>query len=354
MKINFDGANYYARIVTGIVSIDTQVDLYSDWKEWFNSGSGAMFHPMFESFGGNPLGGGRLAGDYYMFQNGDVASGVQGWRIVPWCGDYELTIVGNLYPVDTNKPIHIKPSGNCNVFVRFDTSPLTQTVEVGSAVLPEDKTEIAGLVWDEVLTGQTHNIPASAGRRVRELGDVITAQVNDPSPSVTGFITTLTSSYSGFYNDQYLRFIDGNLQGIVRIVDDYIPNTKFIHLEEPLPVAPANGDEFNLLPVHIHPMKEVSYTIFEELLDLHTTPDTYGTLLKVIEQCKEGNVSYQYIEALADYNPRNVASGVVDYIEIKYKKSSDSDWSSPVDTDKLYFWYKNKGDTDPEIVKEED
>jgi len=401
MKINFDGKNYYARIITGVVEIDTQIDLYSDWKEWVKSGSGAMFHPMFDTFGGNPLGGGRLAGDYYMFQNQNIASGVQGWRIVPWCGDYELTIVGNLYPADISKPIHIKPSGACNVFVRFDTSPLTQTVEVGSAVLPEDKTEIAGLVWDqaisahntpstfgaknqklvpseniedyrasgvtidedalvdkiwdEPLTAITHNVQYSAGRRLRALGEVQVGQINDPSPTTTDFITDLTQSIDGFYDDQYIYFTSGALEGIVRIIAHYDSATHNIHLVKPLPQAPANGDDFEVRAEHIHSLDDITNAVWDELLSAHMTPNTYGVLMKTIDMLKEGNVSYEFIEALTDYAPRNVASGVVDKVIFKYKKTEDPDWTvSGVEIQELYLWYKNLGDTDPYLVKESD
>jgi len=399
MKAIFDGQNYHVRVATGVVEIDCQVDLYSNWKEWVKSGSGVMFHPMFETFGGNALGGGRLAGDYYMFQNQDVASGVQGWRIVPWCGDYELTINGNLYPADVNKPIHVKPSGNCNVFVRFDTSPLTQTVEVGSAVLPEDKTEIAGLVWDqtigshntpntfgaknqklvpsenindykasgidedalvdkiwdEPLTAVTHNIKYSSGRRLRSLGEIQIGEINDPSPTTTDFITDLTQTIDGFYDDQYIYFTSGDLEGIVRIISHYDSTTKNIHLVKALPQAPANGDDFEIRAEHVHSLDDISSAVWDELLTAHMTPGTYGVLMKTIDMLKEGNVAYEFIEALSDYAPRNVASGVVDHINFYYKKTGDPDWTvSGVEQQSLYLWYKNLGDTDPYFVKQSD
>jgi hypothetical protein len=33
--------------------------------------------------------------------------------------------------------------------------------------------KVATKVWDEPLTGATHNVPTSAGRRVRQLGSIV-------------------------------------------------------------------------------------------------------------------------------------------------------------------------------------
>ena len=61
----------------------------------------------------------------------------------------------------------------------FDAS--TDLVTVGASndktgyslvVTPPTSLEVADAVWDEILTGATHNVPTSAGRRLRQVADV--------------------------------------------------------------------------------------------------------------------------------------------------------------------------------------
>ena len=123
--------------------------------------------------------------------------------------------------------------------------------------------QIADTVWDEILTGATHNINNSAGKRLRQLGDAVTATVNDVSATTTSFITTLTSSVDNFYNDQLLRFTTGNLIGQAKPILSYYGSTKTIVLSEELTSAPANGDEFDILPQHIHPVIQIASGTWE-------------------------------------------------------------------------------------------
>jgi hypothetical protein len=79
----------------------------------------------------------------------------------------------------------------------------------------------------------------------------------------------------------------------------------------------------------------------------------FTTLEDLIKQLREKNISYRFTEATVQNLTRNVGIGVVDYIEIKIKQDTDSDWNSPVDTSNLYFWYENMNDTNPIYVGEE-
>jgi len=73
-----------------------------------------------------------------------------------------------------------------------------------------------------------------------------------------------------------------------------------------------------------------------------------------IRQLREGNISYEFIEATSENATRKVAIGVLDRIIIRFKKDNDVNWSSPVKTQTLYMWYKTLGDTNPIYVKESD
>jgi hypothetical protein len=136
--------------------------------------------------------------------------------------------------------------------------------------------EVADAVWDEILTGATHNVPTSAGRRLRQLGDVVSSTVNDASATTSAFITNLTESRDGFYEDQIVRFTSGNLFGLVRPISNYDGTSKTITVDEPMVEAPDNGIGFDIIPTHVHPVAEIASAVWEELVADHTTPDTMG------------------------------------------------------------------------------
>jgi len=136
--------------------------------------------------------------------------------------------------------------------------------------------EIADAVWDEILTGLTHNINTSAGKRLRQLGDAISGTVDDAGATTLEFITDLTEARDAFYNDQLIRFTTGNLEGHVRIIKDYTGATKTVTVEEVMVEAPDNGIEFDILPMHIHPMAEVADTVWDEIMSGHVVAGSAG------------------------------------------------------------------------------
>ena len=173
-------------------------------------------------------------------------------------GQYGVTLIG------TNNNIRERRNPN-QVSVAPTNSAGLQVVTSGSVVTEQDKLDIADRVWDEILSGATHNVPSSSGRRLRQLGDVVNGNITDAGATTLIFDTDVTPSYDGFYNDQYIRFITGNLTGIVRIITDHTIAGQ-ITVSEDLPVAPANGDEFEIIPVHIHPKEQVADAVWNKTL----------------------------------------------------------------------------------------
>ena len=177
---------------------------------------------------------------------------------------------------------------------------------------------ISGLaveVWDEVLNGATHNIPSSAGRRLRQLGDTVDGSIVDVSPTLTGFITNISSPYDGFYDDQYIRFIDGNLNGVVRVVVSYTSSTQKIIVSEPYPVAPSNGDNFVIVPVHIHPIEQIGDEVWDRNISGHTTSGTFGysnqyMVPSTVLDDYKADVSTLATESNATSNRNTIMSGI--------------------------------------------
>ena len=113
--------------------------------------------------------------------------------------------------------------------------------------------EIAGAVWDEILTGATHNIPTSAGRRVREIGAFAihsgTAQAGD-SHSITLAATASPSNtiYNGIYNRNLIVLTDNTGVGQTRTVVDYDAVTKIVVVDRDWRISPDATTEYQITP----------------------------------------------------------------------------------------------------------
>ena len=51
-KVTFDGVNRLIWINDGVTSLDMQIDVYSDWKEWMLLGDNTKYYSAFNTVGG--------------------------------------------------------------------------------------------------------------------------------------------------------------------------------------------------------------------------------------------------------------------------------------------------------------
>lgn len=109
------------------VSLDVQVDLYSDMKEdWLNDINLRKYHPPIRAVGGDPLPGSKTLGDTYFLRSD--------WKIEPYDADQRLTVNGNFYSEDGTSPF-IKPSGG--VYSVLLERVVSNLVDSTIAQLPE-------------------------------------------------------------------------------------------------------------------------------------------------------------------------------------------------------------------------
>ena len=101
-----------------------QRDLYSAWKRWVDSGTGAPFPPAFSIEGGTPIGSTGLYTGYTVLM-------INGWRIRAASHDHQLLIVGNLYSDDGIVSVPT-PGFSTNVFISSAVS--AQGVSTGGGV----------------------------------------------------------------------------------------------------------------------------------------------------------------------------------------------------------------------------
>lgn len=188
MAISFDGAEQTITLSSGTTTLDAQ-DAYSRWKDWVLTGDGAPWAHAFESIGGEEIGGSVLTGDYYFLQDG--------WTVVPQDADHVLTVTGNLYPATPGANMFAMPAGR-QIQIQMSRSSLTQTVAVGSGVLPSDVTDIATATRDAILTDATRFAGANIDAAVSSAGGLTVGQAAQLSAVATNAdVATSTRAAAG-------------------------------------------------------------------------------------------------------------------------------------------------------------
>lgn len=159
-KVTFDGPNKLIIVDTGITSLDVQIDLYSDWKEWMLVGDNAKYLPALRTVGGDTLVAPQEISPYFFLLNG--------WRVRPYEGDHMLTVDGNLF-VDGGGNPFVPTVGNYNVLINLQTSvnavtsflssgstggSLTQEEHDQLMALPVDAIELATVLESTMTIGE--------------------------------------------------------------------------------------------------------------------------------------------------------------------------------------------------------
>ena len=275
MAYVFDFQNTTIEITSPQVDVDIQ-ELINEIRTVEATAEGIAYPKIANASGKESLGAGITVGITVELQNG--------WQLHFWEGDYTASITGgNLVGGPGGDPIAYS-AGVQVVLVQSANATIVSTG--GSALTTEEHDElfaVADNVWDEIITGATHNIPTSAGKRLLQLGDAISATVSDPSATVNSFITDLTETINNFYSDQLIRFTTGNLTGLVRPILSYNGTTKEITIEEDLPVAPDDGSDFDIIPAHVHPLSQIADSIWDEAVSEHAVAGSAGKTLSDIQ-----------------------------------------------------------------------
>jgi hypothetical protein len=104
-------------------------------------------------------------------------------------------------------------------------------------------------IWNEVLTGATHNIASSAGRRLRQLADTVIllegecTAASNAGTSSTGTITLAIGTTTACVG-QAIR-----CENQVRFIASYNTDTRVAELDRPWCVIPDVGDEYVIFNV---------------------------------------------------------------------------------------------------------
>ncbi len=97
------------------------------------------------SIGGEPLGGGQLVGSTYFLENG--------WRIKPWEGSHNLSVVGNIYTREEGDTPFVNTDGYWKINITTKVSSIVSTVQVSTSNTGSIPTadEIATAVWNKII-----------------------------------------------------------------------------------------------------------------------------------------------------------------------------------------------------------
>ena len=83
------------------------------------------------------------------------------------------------------------------------------------------------------------------------------ATVNDVSATTTSFVTTITILPTNALNDLLISFTSGTLIGQTKPIASYDTGTDVITVSEAFTEAPANGDAFDIIRIHVHSVADI-------------------------------------------------------------------------------------------------
>ena len=122
---------------------------------------------------------------------------------------------------------------------------LAANVITAASMNADASAEIADAVWDELRSG--HVTVGSYGQIMAGLA--LTGEVNDAGATTTVFIVDgFTEATAAHFNGSVIVFTSGACAGQSRTIIDYSLTTQSITLGEALTDAPADNDDFIIIP----------------------------------------------------------------------------------------------------------
>jgi hypothetical protein len=101
-------------------------------------------------------------------------------------------------------------------------------------------------VWDEVLTGVTHNVNLSAGKRLRDISSIVLSQKTAQTGSTLNTIMLNSSepAVDGNYDPAGIAIIDGTGKGQTRLILEYIGSSRKAVVDRNWKVIPDDTSEY--------------------------------------------------------------------------------------------------------------
>ncbi len=126
-KVTFNGPEKLIEVVPGITSLSVQADIYSAFKRWVQLNDNAKYLEAIIAIGGQELRPGEFLDSTFFLVNG--------WKLKPYPGSYDLVITGNIVSEDQS-PIRVDADepdmGSNNINIATNSSVIVRQVETGS------------------------------------------------------------------------------------------------------------------------------------------------------------------------------------------------------------------------------
>lgn len=183
-KVTFDGEARQIYIAPSISSISVKDDIYSSWKEWLRLYDNSKYLPAFRTVGGDPIGGGKYAGDIYFLVNN--------WKLII---DHSVSIEGVIFSDDFPSPFE-QTSGT--QIVTNVVSSLVTAIDVGggsatTAIQIREEMDANSTRLAAIASGVSDMPNAIRDELTPELAHILTLQ-NNPGLTVSQ-ATMLTELY---------------------------------------------------------------------------------------------------------------------------------------------------------------
>lgn len=123
--------------------------------------------------------------------------------------------------------------------------------KVGYALSTTASASLVDEVWDEPLTGATHNVATSAGRRLRTVDSNVI--LSDVLPSQAGVATNAikfdggASTTDGAYDPAIITILDGAGAGQTRLIYQYDGSTKTAYVDRDWKIQPTIGSTYAII-----------------------------------------------------------------------------------------------------------
>lgn len=141
-----------------------------------------------------------------------------------------------------------------------DFDPTATPVEIlstGGSAGGKAADELVDDVWDEELTGATHNVTNSSGKRLRESSATLVLATGTAQAGAAGTITLEAGENSNdtFYDDTRIVIVGGAGVGQARVVHGYVGSTLVASIAPDWVTTPNNTSEYQIQSqsnVHVH------------------------------------------------------------------------------------------------------
>lgn len=248
-KVAFDGVKKLIIVtevpnVSGEVTLDAQIDIYSDWKEWVISNENVKYLEAIRTTAGDPISEDSIISPYFFLLNG--------WKIRPYEETHRLVVEGNIFLDGGGNPF-VPTLGPYNVIVELQTTVNAVTTVVSASGAAAS--EVANAVWNKAAV--EHVIPGTMGYLINDIAnnvdDLHTSRIiakgTVGAGSTFDMVTTNLSQPNDFYNGMNILVVGAGGTAVRRITQ-YENASGACYVDTSLPFIPQQFDVFIILGMH--------------------------------------------------------------------------------------------------------